>query len=85
VAVGIQGERRWCGSVLGPHGIGNRRSGWTRAVTTGMNKPPLETPSRPGARLMKYRAGGFEPLSLTPGRNLRRLPNQSPYKTGSSS
>jgi hypothetical protein len=45
----------WVRKASGTAGLG-----WTRAVTTGKNKPQLGGPSRPEARLMKHECGGFE-------------------------
>jgi hypothetical protein len=42
---------------------GTAGRGWARAVTTGKSKSQLGAPSQPEARLMTFRAGGFEPLT----------------------
>jgi hypothetical protein len=52
------GGPRWVRMASGTAG-----RGWARAVTTGKSKPQLGAPSQPEARLMTFRAGGFEPLT----------------------
>ena len=51
---------QWCWSVLGPHGIGNRRFWLDTSGHDRYEQTAARNALAARARLMKYRAGGFE-------------------------